>query len=133
GLIRRPSIPEGCKHNGHMYYVILNSLAERTALIRKFKLDNIHPAFHYVPLHSSPAGIKFGRVSGGMENTNAVSDRLLRLPLWVGLDDDQARVIDVMNSFKYEGLKNELVEENCHTPISHLNLEKTKLKLAASS
>jgi dTDP-4-amino-4,6-dideoxygalactose transaminase len=101
GVIRRPTIPESCTHNAHMYYVILNSLTERTELIRKFKSYNIHPVFHYIPLHSAPAGIKFGRVSGPMDTTNAVSDRLLRLPLWVGLDEDQDRVIDVMNSFKF--------------------------------
>jgi dTDP-4-amino-4,6-dideoxygalactose transaminase len=101
GVLRRPTIPEGCTHNAHMYYVILNSLTERTELIRRFKSYNIHPVFHYIPLHSAPAGIKFGRVSGVMDTTNAVSDRLLRLPLWVGLDEDQDRVIDVMNSFKF--------------------------------
>ncbi|MGJ8620133.1 MAG: dTDP-4-amino-4,6-dideoxygalactose transaminase [Methylophilaceae bacterium] len=105
GVIRRPSIPEGCIHNAHMYYVIVNSLTERTALIRKFKSQNIHPVFHYIPLHSAPAGIKYGRASGSMENTNALSDRLLRLPLWVGIGNDQDRVINVMNSFKFKSSK----------------------------
>lgn len=141
GVIRRPSIPAGCTHNAHMYYVILNSLAERTALIRKFKSHNIHPVFHYIPLHSAPAGVKFGRVSGSMENTNAVSDRLLRLPLWVGLDEDQNRVIDVMNSFKFEPLmENHLVDNQCsNIVIEHLQpsiptvTKKTKHRMTASA
>lgn len=119
GLIKRPYIPEGCTHNAHMYYVVLNSLAERTELIRKFKAQNIHPVFHYVPLHSSPAGVKYGRVSGGMENTNAIADNLLRLPLWIGLEDEQSRVIDIMTSFNFHSdkkpeleLVSQLIEEN---------------------
>jgi dTDP-4-amino-4,6-dideoxygalactose transaminase len=137
GVIRRPFVPEGCTHNGHMYYVILNSLAERTALIRKFKSHNIHPVFHYIPLHSAPAGIKFGRVSGCMDNTNAVSDTLLRLPLWVGLDDNQDRVIDVLNSYKFEAQKNdELVSNQLEVKSESQFIqssETTKLKHAASA
>lgn len=104
GALKRPHIPEECTHNAHMYYVVLNSLSERTELIRKFKTQNIHPVFHYIPLHSSPAGAKLGRVSGSMEITNAVSDRLLRLPLWIGLGDDQKRIIDIMHAFKFKSL-----------------------------
>lgn len=141
GVIRRPSIPEECTHNAHMYYVILNSLTERTALIRNFKSHNIHPVFHYIPLHSAPGGIKFGRVSGDMANTNAVSDRLLRLPLWVGLGDDQDRVIDVMNSFSFEPLIHNQFIDNTSSQLEVENLleciptaaEKSKLKLAASA
>lgn len=117
GVIRRPTTPDGCTHNAHMYYVILNSLTERTELIRKFKSHNIHPVFHYIPLHSAPGGIKFGRVSGSMENTNAVSDRLLRLPLWVGLGEDQDRVIDVMNSFKFESAIHDQIVGNISSQI----------------
>jgi len=105
GLIKRPFIPEGCKHNAHMYYVVLNSLAERTELIGKFKAQNIHPVFHYVPLHSAPAGIKYGRVSGEMKNTNAISDRILRLPLWIGVEEHQSRIIDILTAFKSHSKK----------------------------
>lgn len=142
GVIRRPFIPEGCTQNGHMYYVVLNSLAERTALIQKFKSHNIHPVFHYIPLHSAPGGIKFGRVSGSMENTNAVSDRLLRLPLWIGLDEDQDRVIDVVNSFKFEpplmhnhfvdNLSNQILVQSQDAGMP-LPSKKGKIKLAASA
>ena len=65
---------------------MLNSLQERTDLIQYLKSYNIQSVFHYVPLHSSPAGIKYGRVEGRMNNTNTMSDRLLRLPLWINLD-----------------------------------------------
>jgi len=84
--VRRPIIPDYCQHNAHLYYLLLNSLQERTELIQYLKSYNIQSVFHYVPLHSSPAGIKYGRVEGTMNNTNAISDRLLRLPLWINLD-----------------------------------------------
>ncbi|MTJ21032.1 dTDP-4-amino-4,6-dideoxygalactose transaminase [Dolichospermum sp. UHCC 0352] len=84
--VRRPIIPSYCQHNAHLYYLLLNSLQERTDLIQYLKSYNIQSVFHYVPLHSSPAGIKYGRVEGRMNNTNTMSDRLLRLPLWINLD-----------------------------------------------
>lgn len=96
GVLRRPTIPAECQHNAHMYYILLESLDHRTRLIEKFKKQNIHPVFHYIPLHSSPAGLKYGRVSGEMKHTNNLSERLLRLPLWVGLAEHQNRVIDVL-------------------------------------
>jgi dTDP-4-amino-4,6-dideoxygalactose transaminase len=73
--------------NGHMFYILLDSLATRTALIAHLKAQGIHPVFHYVPLHSSPAGQKYGRVSGRMEVTDDISERLLRLPLHYEMDD----------------------------------------------
>jgi dTDP-4-amino-4,6-dideoxygalactose transaminase len=86
GILRRPIIPEGCRHNAHMYYIILESLEKRTALIDRLKAHGVSAVFHYVNLHSSPAGKKYGRVHGTMNNSESMSDRLLRLPLWVGLD-----------------------------------------------
>jgi dTDP-4-amino-4,6-dideoxygalactose transaminase len=88
GVLRRPIIPEGCQHNAHMYYILLASLEKRTKLIASLKEQGMNAVFHYVPLHSSPAGRRYGRVSGTMVNTESVSDRLLRLPLWVGIDTD---------------------------------------------
>lgn len=96
GDITRPTIPEECQHNAHMYYILLDSNATRTKLIETFKKQNIHPVFHYIPLHSSPGGLQFGRVSGEMTQTDDLSARLLRLPLWVGLKEHQDRVLDVM-------------------------------------
>lgn len=83
--LRRPVIPAYAEHNAHMYYVLLPSAERRTAVIAALKEKGIHSVFHYVPLHSSPAGKRFGRVSGSMEVTDSIADRLLRLPLWVGL------------------------------------------------
>ncbi len=96
GVLRRPIIPAECQHNAHMYYILLESLQHRTELIEKFKQKNIHPTFHYIPLHSAPAGKKFARAHGTMKNTDALSDRLLRLPLWAGLEARQNEVLDVL-------------------------------------
>ncbi len=96
GELRRPIIPEECKHNAHMYYILLESLEHRTKLIENFKKRNIHPVFHYIPLHSAPAGKKFARAHGDLKYTNDLSDRLLRLPLWVGLESMQGEVLKVM-------------------------------------
>lgn len=91
--LRRPVVPEHCGHNAHMYYLILPSLQKRTAFIEQMRERGINCVFHYVPLHSAPAGQKNGRTHGDMEVTIDLSDRLVRLPLWLGLEDDQSRVI----------------------------------------
>lgn len=96
GDLRRPIVPAECQHNAHMYYILLDSLKQRTALIEKFKAQDIHPVFHYIPLHSAPAGKKFARAHGDMKNTDGLSDRLLRLPLWVGLAEKQKEVLKVL-------------------------------------
>jgi len=93
GRLRRPTIPAGCSHNAHMYYVLLPSLDHRTRLIQRLRARGISAVFHYVPLHSSPAGRRFGRTAGPMNNTDDLSSRLLRLPLWLGLDEDAPDVI----------------------------------------
>ena len=82
-----------------MYYILLNSLAHRTQVINNFKKQNIHPTFHYVPLHNSPAGKKLTRTQGDLKNTESISDRLLRLPLWIGLNDEmQNEVLKVLGA-----------------------------------
>jgi dTDP-4-amino-4,6-dideoxygalactose transaminase len=100
GRIRRPVIPAGCRHNAHMYYILLPSLEHRTRLIERLRACDIHAVFHYVPLHTSPAGQRFGRAAGSMCNTDDLSSRLLRLPLWLGLGeavpDAIAREIDAL-------------------------------------
>jgi len=93
GALRRPIIPADRTHNAHMFYVLLPSLAARTAAIAALKEKGYGAVFHYVPLHSSPAGRRFGRVSGFMNVTDDVSDRVLRLPLWVGLPLDAVDAI----------------------------------------
>jgi dTDP-4-amino-4,6-dideoxygalactose transaminase len=98
GKLRRPIIPEGCQHNAHMYYILLESLKKRTEVIAQLKEQGVHAVFHYVPLHSSPAGKKYGRASGELRHTCDLADRLLRLPLWVDMDEAQDRVVAQLNS-----------------------------------
>ena len=94
GEIELPVIPEGCIHNGHMFYIKAKDLKERTELIRFLKEKDILSVFHYVPLHSAPAGVKFGRFHGEDKYTTAESERLLRLPMFYQLTKDQADYIE---------------------------------------
>lgn len=99
GLLRRPIVPQDCQHNAHMYYVLLAPGVDRQAVLEALKRHAIYAVFHYVPLHSSPAGARLGRVHGSMEITDGYSARLLRLPLWLGLTrDQQDRVVSVLAS-----------------------------------
>jgi dTDP-4-amino-4,6-dideoxygalactose transaminase len=93
GAVRRPIIPPDCVQNGHLYYLLMPSLAARTALIDRLRSRDIQAVFHYVPLHSAPLGRSVGRVSGDMTITDDTSDRLVRLPLWLGLEDHLDGVI----------------------------------------
>ncbi|MGB5486563.1 MAG: DegT/DnrJ/EryC1/StrS family aminotransferase, partial [Lysobacterales bacterium] len=93
GLLRRPIIPVECEHNAHMYYILLPSVERRTALINHLKSKGIHAVFHYTPLHDSVMGLKHGHSSGGLEHTCDLSRRLLRLPLWLGMEEVQEEVI----------------------------------------
>jgi dTDP-4-amino-4,6-dideoxygalactose transaminase len=93
GRIRRPIVPEDCRHNAHMYYILTPSAEHRARLIARLKARGVSAVFHYVPLHSSPAGKRFGRAAGSMARTDQLSSRLLRLPLWLGLGDDVADTI----------------------------------------
>ncbi|HEU4854211.1 MAG TPA: dTDP-4-amino-4,6-dideoxygalactose transaminase [Nitrosospira sp.] len=93
GLVRRPIIPSGCAHNAHMYYLVLPALETRTTFIDALRLKGIGTVFHYVPLDSSPMGEKHGRKSGMLTQTQLLSDRLVRLPLWLGLEEYQNEVI----------------------------------------
>ncbi len=86
GKLRRPIIPAECQHNAHMYYILLDSLATRTRLIKELNQQGISTVFHYVPLHRAPAGEQYARVHGDLHNTEHLSDCLLRLPLWVGMN-----------------------------------------------
>ena len=100
GLLDVPCIPEGCVHNAHMYYIKAKDLAERTALIAHLKANNVQAVFHYIPLHSAPAGRKYGRFSGADEFTTKESERLVRLPLYYGLtEEDSETVIRAVRSF----------------------------------
>ena len=98
GHLRRPIIPSHCRHNAHMYYLLLRDLDARTRFIAALKAKDIHPVFHYVPLHSAPAGRRYARVAGTLPVTDATGERLVRLPLWLP-DMDQPRVIDAVEQF----------------------------------
>lgn len=93
GLLRRPVVPEHCGHNAHMYYLLLPDLGRRTAFIDRLRKVGINCVFHYIPLHSAPAGKRLGRSHGELPVTVELADRLVRLPLWLGLEDQQDEVI----------------------------------------
>lgn len=95
GFIEWQKIPDECDHNAHMFYIKLRDLDERTSFIKHMKENGINCAFHYVPLHSSPAGVRFGRFCGEDKYTTRDSERLVRLPLYYGMkDDDREEVIN---------------------------------------
>jgi dTDP-4-amino-4,6-dideoxygalactose transaminase len=98
GLARRPGIPADCIHNGHIFYLLLESAGERDRVLARLNASGIGATFHYIPLHSAPAGKKFGRVSGTMARTDELSARLLRLPLPPMSDEDQDIVIAEVHS-----------------------------------
>ena len=100
GLFDVPFIPAECEHNAHMYYIKLKDLKERTAFIKHLKEGGVMAVFHYIPLHSSPAGLKFGRFDGEDEVTTRDSERLVRPPLYYHLTkEDRAKVIETVKSF----------------------------------
>ena len=93
GKIELPTVPEGCVHNAHMFYIKAAEIEERTELEKFLKENGIWAVFHYIPLHSAPAGLKFGRFYGEDEYTTKESERLLRLPLYYGLKDEEVDYI----------------------------------------
>lgn len=93
GKIELPIIPEGCVHNGHMFYIKTKDMEERTSLIDFMKANDVLTVFHYVPLHSAPAGIKFGRFHGEDKYTTRESERLLRLPMFYQLKEEEVDYI----------------------------------------
>lgn len=100
GLIQCPFVPEYAKHNAHMYYLRFANLATRSAFIAYMKSHDISCVFHYIPLHSSPAGQKYGSASDNMHVTNHVSDTLVRLPMYYGMSlSDQDKIIDHVIKF----------------------------------
>lgn len=105
GLVGLPCVPDGCAHNAHMFYLKLRDLAQRTAFISFLKECGVQACFHYVPLHSSPAGLRFGRFDGADEHTTSESERLVRLPLYYGMapEDLDAVIAAVCAFFEGEG------------------------------
>lgn len=103
GVIELPYIPEECTHNAHMFYIKTKDMEERKALISYLKERDIAAVFHYVPLHSAPAGLRFGRFHGEDRYTTKESERLLRLPMYYNLSEsDQQKVIDAVHGFYHK-------------------------------
>ena len=105
GRIQLPTVPEGCVHNGHMFYIKVKDLEERSLLIRYLDQQGVNAVFHYIPLHTAPAGLRYGRFHGEDVYTTRESERLLRLPMYYGLREDQiAYVAEVLYHFFDEKL-----------------------------
>ena len=104
GKVELPVIPDECTHNAHMYYLKCKDIEERTSLIDHLKENGVWAVFHYIPLHSAPAGEKFGRFNGEDEVTTKDSERLVRLPMYYGMSNaDSDKVIEEVISF-YKGV-----------------------------
>lgn len=104
GLLRRPLVPVDCTHNAHMFYILLADGIDRQAVLNGLSEGGVSAVFHYVPLHSSPAGQELGRSSGPMTVTDHVHGRLIRLPLWCGLSESQQeRVVDTLSAVLHSG------------------------------
>lgn len=100
GCIELPVVPEGCEHNAHMFYLKCHDLAERSALIEHLKRNGVMAVFHYIPLHSSPAGLMFGRFHGEDHYTTVESERLVRLPMYYGIGEaDRQSVVEAVISY----------------------------------
>lgn len=99
GCLRRPIVPHECRHNAHMYYILLAPDIDRQRVLDKLQAQEISAVFHYIPLHSSPAGLRYGRACGELPVTNSLSERLIRLPLWMGLSgEQQERVVEALST-----------------------------------
>jgi dTDP-4-amino-4,6-dideoxygalactose transaminase len=99
-VLKRPEIPKGLVHNGHIYYIILNKELERDRLMEYLNANGVHATFHYTPLHCSVAGLKFGRTVGSMENTISISKTILRLPIYFNMSLlDITTVVDSIKSY----------------------------------
>jgi dTDP-4-amino-4,6-dideoxygalactose transaminase len=99
GVLRRPRIPDDVEHNAHLYYVLVGDLRQRTDVLAELNERDVNAVFHFVPLHSSSGGQRFGRSHGELRHTDAVSERLIRLPLWNGMPErDVLRVVDALGA-----------------------------------
>lgn len=100
GRLELPMVPEGCDHNAHMFYLKLGNIAERTKFISYMKEQGVYCVFHYIPLHSAPAGLRFGRFHGEDKYTTMESERLVRMPIYYGiLPDDLKNIVKAVYAF----------------------------------
>jgi dTDP-4-amino-4,6-dideoxygalactose transaminase len=98
GLLRRPVVPSSCDHNGHLYYLVMPNPSVRSRLIAELRAREIQAPFHYVPLHTSPAGVRFSRTHGRLPITERAGECLLRLPIWIGIEPHLDRIIGEISS-----------------------------------
>ena len=97
GRLRRPIVPDDCRHNAHMFYAIVSNHETQTQLLATLNAAGVNAVFHYVPLHSSAAGRRFGRTSGDLLQTDSISGRLIRFPLWIGMEQsDVAGIVEIV-------------------------------------
>jgi len=97
GLLRRPVVPDDVQHNAHIYYVLVPDLAARTEVLAELGRADVNAVFHYVPLHSSEGGRKYGRAHGDLRHSEETAERLIRLPIWSGMSEGQvARVVETV-------------------------------------
>lgn len=97
--LRRPIIPEGCGYNAHMYYLLLRDLADRTEFIATMKEHQMNCVFHYVPLHSAPYGLSAARANGELSVTNQMANKLVRIPMWLGIEKNQKYIIKLISKY----------------------------------
>lgn len=102
--IRAPTVPDDCTQNAHMFYLLFPDLEKRTAFIDAMRARGIQCVFHYLPLHSSDAGRAFGRASGDLPVTNGTSDRIVRMPLWLGIEPELDRILSSASECAREAL-----------------------------
>jgi dTDP-4-amino-4,6-dideoxygalactose transaminase len=93
GILRRPIVPDCCEHNAHMYYILVAEGSMRPGLLSFLNDRGINAVSHYVPLHSAPAGRRFGRVAGTLDVTDSVAERIVRLPLWPDMTADETSAV----------------------------------------
>ena len=96
GVARRPVVPVDVQHNAHLYYLLLNDQDARDRFIAAMRAAGISAPFHFVPLDASPGGRRYGRRHGELRNTHSAAKRLVRLPLWFGMESEQDRVIETV-------------------------------------
>ena len=99
GYFKRPQVPDYALHNGHLYYIILGDSIDRDDFLAVMRRNGIGAVFHYIPLHSSPAGLKYGRAAGTLAVTDRVAEKLVRLPLYYGMGANRDRVIEVVSDY----------------------------------
>jgi dTDP-4-amino-4,6-dideoxygalactose transaminase len=99
GFVKLPIVPKNCEHNGHLFFILVENQKKRNELIDFLKSNSIHSVFHYVPLHSSPAGIRYGRCHGSLSITEDVSSRLIRLPSWIGMNKTNKIISSILHFY----------------------------------